>query len=288
MGGFATTFRQRLGLADADAGREIVAAAEVAHATARGAWPAFAVDEDRLAGRLAELVRGEPAPAEALGQLSCADLYLALACAEGNAAALAVLDRDYLAGLRPILSRMGLSATAIDETLQIMREELLAPRPEAAPRILNYGGRGQLRGWLRSVAARTGLRDRKHPERQDEFDAGKHAGADHDLELAYMKKTYGEVFQRAFVAALAGLAAEDRLLLKQRFRHKLTVEELGAMHSVNPGTISRWVAAARDRLVKATRAEMMKELGVGRGDISSIFRLIQSEIEITLSSHHEG
>ena len=74
-----------------------------------------------------------------------------------------------------------------------------------------------------------------------------------------MKKTYGEVFQRAFAIALAAMSADDRLLLKQRFRHQLTVEDLGALHSVHAGTISRWVAAARERLVKATRAEMMRE-----------------------------
>jgi RNA polymerase sigma-70 factor (ECF subfamily) len=99
-----------------------------------------------------------------------------------------------------------------------------------------------------------------------------------------MKKTYGEAFQRAFAAALAELPAEDRLLLKQRFRHHMTVEELGTLHSVHAGTISRWVAAARDRLVAATRAAMMRELGVGGADVESILRMIQSEIEITLST----
>jgi hypothetical protein len=45
-----------------------------------------------------------------------------------------------------------------------------------------------------------------------------------DLELEYMKKTYGEAFQRAFAVALAAMPADDRLLLKQRFRHQLTVD----------------------------------------------------------------
>ena len=251
---------------------------------AHAAWPGFAAADPRLAEHLAALVGGAPDIAAALGQLAIGDVYLTVACAEAIAGALAFLDRDYLSAARPTLSRMGPTASAIDETLQVMRDELLARRTGVAPRILHYGGRGHLHGWLRSVAARTGLRDRRRADRHAELDEDHHARPAGDLELAYMKKTYGEVFRRAFAAALAALSADDRLLLKQRFRHQLTVEDLGALHSVHAGTISRWVAAARDRLVKATRTAMMRELGVGRADVSSILRLIDSELDITLSS----
>jgi RNA polymerase sigma-70 factor, ECF subfamily len=281
MAGFASAFRARLELALEPEHDDTLAA----HlAAARAAWPTVALDDARFGDHLAGLVTGEPAPVAALARLNLPDLYLALACAAGLAEALAVLERDHFRELRPTLSRMGLAPSAIDETLQVMRHELLAPRPDAAPRILGYAGRGQLRGWLRSVAARTGLRTLRRPHGEIELDERTHAPTAGDLELAYMKKQYGEVFQRAFKLALAAQSAEDRLLLKQRFQHRLTVEELGALHDVNAGTISRWVAAARERLVKATRAEMMRDLGVGRADVESILRMIQSELEITLSS----
>jgi len=285
MGAFAVAFRAQL--ADRPLEPELDATLEAVFAAGHAAWPALAIADAAFGAHLAGLVRDEPAPAAALAQLHVGDVYLSLACAGGDPAALAILERDYLVELRPTLARMGLAPSAIDEALQILREELLTARPDAPPRILNYGGRGQLRGWLRSVAARTGLRLVQHPERNDPLDEAKHAPIAGDLELEYMKKTYGEVFRRAFAAALASLPADDRLLLKQRFRHHLTVEELGALHAVHAGTISRWVAAARERLIKATRAEMMRQLGVGRADVSSILRLIDSEIEITLSTHHD-
>lgn len=280
-------FRDRLG-ADRALGVELEPALEAALATARAAWPGLTVADARFAEHLAGLVRDAPAVADALTQLHVADVYLSLACAEGDSDALAIFDRDYVAGVRPTLLRMGLTASAIDDTLQVMRHELLSPRPDAAPRILGYGGRGHLRGWLRSVAARTGLRSVRLADRHDELDERNHASPAGDLELAYMKKTYGEAFQRAFAAALAAVSADDRLLLKQRFRHQLTVEELGALHSVHAGTISRWVAAARDRLIKATRSEMMRALGVGHADVSSILRLIHSELDITLSTFSDA
>ncbi|MBC7976258.1 MAG: hypothetical protein H7138_14895 [Myxococcales bacterium] len=256
-------------------------ACQTAHAT----WPDVGIDDAVFRAHLETLVTDNPTH---LAELEVAEVYLSLACARGVHAALVILERDYVLPLRPTLSRMGLAPSAIDEALQIMRDELLTPRPEASPRILNYSGRGQLRGWLRAVAARTGLRLVKHPERNDEFEDARHAPVVHDLELEYMKKTCGESFRRAFAAALAGLSVDDRLLLKQRFRHHLTVEELGVLHAVHAGTISRWVAAARQRLVQATRTEMMRELGIGRDDVSSILRLIDSQIDITLSTHHDA
>jgi RNA polymerase sigma-70 factor, ECF subfamily len=252
---------------------------------ARAAWPEIHVSVDRLGGHLAALVRDEADPVAALARLHAADVYLTIACADGDAAALAAIERDFLPGVRSPLSRMGLTASQIDETLQVMRSELFVSRPAAPPRILNYSGRGRLGGWLRAVAARTGLRAVAHPERQDAFDEDLHGGAaSDDLELSYMKRTYSDAFQRAFRTALGGLDEEARLLLKQRYRHAMTVEELGSLHGVHAGTISRWVAAARERLVARTRDQMIADLGVKREDVSSILRMIYSELEISLGA----
>ncbi|HUJ57440.1 MAG TPA: hypothetical protein VLX92_03080, partial [Kofleriaceae bacterium] len=210
----------------------------------------------------------------------------ALGCADGIPAALEALERELVPALRGPLHRMGLGAAAIDETLQVMREELLVARDGGA-RILRYSARGQLRGWLRAVAARTGLRSVAHPNRQLELDDRVAGAAAGDLELAYMKQRYGEVFRRAFQTAVDRLDTADRVLLKQRFRHRLSVEELGALYAVHAGTISRRVAAARERLVDATRAEMVRELGIQPGEVSSILRLIHSEVAISLSTIDE-
>jgi RNA polymerase sigma-70 factor, ECF subfamily len=264
---------------------------EAAVGTARAAWPDLDVDADALAARLTGLVGDDADPEGALAKIHVADVYLTVALAAGHCDALSALERDYLPDLRTTLSRMGLTASAIDETLQVMREELLVPRAGAPARILNYGGRGQLRGWLRSVAARTGLRSFRGPT-ADELDDRIHGTPVDDLELDYLKRTYGEVFKRAFTAAMTELSADDRVLLKQRFRHRLGVEELGTMHGVHAGTISRRVQATRERLVAGTHKAMMSELGVAPGEVSSIMRLIHSQLAISLSmlddSHDRG
>ncbi len=195
-----------------------------------------------------------------------------------------MLERDYIATLPVALHRICNGGSSVDEVLQAVREQLLVVRPQAPPRILDYAGRGPLRSWLRSVAVRTAMRmNRVAPH--EVLDDDKHTpGAAADVELAFMKKTYGESFQRAFRTALAALPEDKRLLLKQRYRHQMTVEQLGAIHAVNPGTISRWVTAAREQLVGATRSAMMTELGVAGADVESILRMIHSQIELSLST----
>jgi RNA polymerase sigma-70 factor (ECF subfamily) len=257
------------------------AALAAAIARARAAWPAIACDEAAFAARVAELIGDDAAAAD---DLDAAGVWFALACASGDAAALAALEREHLPALRPGLARLGLDATGIDEALQMLRADLLAPRADAAPRIAGYGGRGSLAGWLRTVAVRTGLRLIRTTPRHAELADDAPGMISDDAELAFLKKTYGDAFHRAFDEALAALSAQDRLLLKQRFRHRMGVVELGALHGVHAGTISRRIASARDALADATRTAMMRALGIGRADVSSILRLIHSELDITLSS----
>jgi RNA polymerase sigma-70 factor (ECF subfamily) len=256
-------------------------AVAAAIARARTAWPAIGGDEGAFVTRLAKLLADD---AVALDEIDVGGVWIALACAAGEGAALAALETEHLPALRPALAKLGLDATGIDEALQMLRAELLAPRADAPPRIAGYGGRGSLGGWLRTVAVRTGLRLIRATPRHDELADDTPGTISDDAELAYLKKTYGDAFQRAFDEALAALSAQDRLLLKQRFRHHMGVVELGALHGVHAGTISRRVASARDALAEATRAAMMRALGLGRGDVSSILRLIHSELDITLSS----
>ena len=260
-----------------EAAMEMTAAAIAARAAQ--AWPAIEIDLGAFAQRLSTLAEGLD-----LGSLHASDLYLAFACARGDTRALAALDAKYLRDLAAPLRKMGFDAAAIDETLQIVRDELLVAPTGKQPSILGYSGRGALKGWLRSVAARTALRDRKRPERRDEYVEGMHTSPSDDLELAYMKKTYGAAFERSFAKSLAALPVDDRLLLKQRFGHKLGVVELGKLYGVNAGTISRRVTAVRERLIEATRERMTEELEVGTEDLASILRMIESQLAISLSA----
>lgn len=270
---------------------ELSDALGAAWAQAKAAWPGLRVEGERFAAQLARAVGDEADVVAALRAARSAELYFVVACAEGEGAALAEFERQHVPELRAVLSRMRLSPAIVDEALQVLREELFVARAGAAPKVLGYSGRGHLRGWLRSVAGRTALRVSRQvgrPPAADEFDEARVPATGNNLELEYLKRTYGPAFEAAFRAAFEELSPRDRLLLKQRLRHRLGIDELGALHGVDPSTASRWVTAARERLVSATRERMMRSLNVGRAEISSILRLIQSQVDINLTGSPEG
>jgi RNA polymerase sigma-70 factor (ECF subfamily) len=253
-------------------------------AIGRSAWPDVEMTEARWGKALGERVPvGEPIEAT-VQSLNVKDIYLAVACEGGDAIALRYFETEHVPALRGVLLRLGLSQSVADETLQVLRDDLFVARPGKRLGIAGYSGRGALRGWLRAVAGRTGLRIRPDPKRNVSLtDSFAGAGVD-DLELDYLKRTYAPAFQESFREALEALPQKTRLLLKQRFRHQLSIGDLGALHGVHEATISRWVTTARAELVSATREGMMRRLRVGRADVSSILRLIESKLDITLSS----
>ena len=272
---FSQAFQERLGTSKPELDAELARAWE----RVTQAWPSVRVDEAVFGREVAARVPAGRDPVEALPAMRLEDLYLAVACAAGNAAALAAFEERYGAEVRATLARMGLSAVA-DETAQVMREELFVGPP---PRIETYAGRGDLRRWVRAVAGRTGLRVARQAGGGVELRESVTAAAQDDLEIDFLKRTYGPAFREAFREALEAMPAKDRLLLKQRFRHHLTIEELGGIYGTHASTVSRWVTDARGRLVGATRDAMMRRLHVGRAEVSSILRLIESELEISLS-----
>jgi RNA polymerase sigma-70 factor, ECF subfamily len=277
-------FRNARGPRTAGDDGDLGAALSATWTAARAAWPGVDVSAARWGEALAKRLPADGDPAAAVRALSAGDLYLALACAAGDAAALAHFERAYVPALRATLLRMRLSASAAEEALQVVRDELFVARPGHEPRIDGYVGRGALRHWLRAVTSRTALRLRPNPARNVELSESIGGTAIDDLELGYLKRTYGAAFKDCFQEAVSALAAKDRVLLKQRFQEGLGIDRLGALYGVHESTVSRWVTAARARLVVGTRQAMMRRLKLGRGEVSSVMRLIESQVDITLSS----
>ena len=241
------------------------------------------LSEEAFAAALVARLPADEDVLAALGVIHSADLYLALSCAAGDEVAHEVFERHLVPEIARSLARMRLADSVIEETLQRLREELLVSAPGKKPRILDYAARGELRRWLRAVAGRTGLRVVHRTPKHVPLDDSLAVVDGRDLEIDFLRKKYGSVFREAFREALLALPADDRLLLKQRFRHHLTGDELGALHGVHASTISRRVTQARDALVTMTREAMMRRLNVGRAEVSSLLRLIQSDLDISLS-----
>ena len=241
---------------------------------ARAAWPHVVFADDELEA----FVATRSASVERAG-----DLLLAFACAKGDPAALAILEREYFARLPTLLpSRLGAEAS---EVVQMVRERMLVPNETGAPaRIASYGGRGALLGWLRVAAVRLALNLQRSRRREVPLDEDVELAtrASGDLAIDDLKRRYRTEFKDAFGAALGALAPRDRLLLRQHYLDRLPMETIGRLHQVHRITIVRWMDAARVALAGATRRELGTRLRVDPEELESILRLLESQMDLSI------
>jgi len=261
---------------DAPDDPSLAADLDAACALARAAFDGVSVDDEALARALA----GLPAPAGELSPDAVREVALALACADGQRAALDALEREYFDGVRGALGAMKLAPELRDEVEQEVRRKLLVGDP---PKLVGYAGRGSLRGLLKVTATRTAISMlRKAGREAPGDDALVDASGERDPELAFLKARYRGVFRDAFAEAVASLEPRERNLLRLHFLRKMTLESLATMYGVHRATIVRHLAKIRDSIDRATRAAMRERLGADRREVDSVMELIASRFDASV------
>jgi RNA polymerase sigma-70 factor (ECF subfamily) len=254
---------------------------------ARAAWPSVTLHPVAWMRMLATVA---PRPLDRdnpLGAVVVADHYLACACALGDATAIAACDALLVreAGFAADGTRM--HASLRDEAVQIVREQMFAPRGELPPAIATFGGRGALRAWLRVSISRELVRLAKAQHRsvpiEEQLIADPGIAADPLLEQ--LKVKYRAELANAFRGALAELPPRDRTLLRYQLIDGLSIDEIGAIFKVHRATAARWLQRIRDDLVERCRATMASVLGVDTDEAASIVRLVQSQLDVSVIKH---
>lgn len=207
------------------------------------------------------------------------DLMLAVACAQGDRAAIAYLERRLLPTVRPTLRRFGDDAS-VDELLQHLRERLLLGTP---PRISTYEGAAPLTAWLRVTAVRVALNERRGALRETpvEDDAFERIIGSSGIEEN--KSLDRGRFEAVFRSALAAMDPGDRSVLRLYFVNGFTVERIATMYGVNKSTASRRIAAARSHLFAELRGRVHRELGLELEEVRSLVRWVRSQVNVGLS-----
>jgi RNA polymerase sigma-70 factor (ECF subfamily) len=103
-----------------------------------------------------------------------------------------------------------------------------------------------------------------------------------DPQLEFLKRRDRPRFQEAFRAALAALPVRERALLRLHYAEGLSAEQLGALHRVHRATATRWLAQARQLLLDELRRGLAESLRIDRREVSSLVRLLRSQLEISL------
>ncbi|HEY5921659.1 MAG TPA: hypothetical protein VIV11_08305 [Kofleriaceae bacterium] len=248
----------------------------------RAAHAQITVSTDALVPLVFQRLEGEERPE----QLDAEELFLACACALGDATAIATFERRYFPVIPAALSRLALSRDEVAEVEQTMRMRLfVASGPGAPPRVVGYAGQGRLGGLLRVAAVRAGLnllRDRGRLDASGDGDLEDVPIAADNPELAKLKAQQRAAFKAAFEEAIASLTPRERGLLDLAIVKRKGIDKLSAIYGVHRATAARWVTSARDNLTRAVHRILSAKLGVPAGELDNLLPLVESQVELSL------
>jgi RNA polymerase sigma-70 factor (ECF subfamily) len=211
------------------------------------------------------------------------DLYLACACAAGDARAISELERRFVTPLVDIVTRAGFARDVGVEVTQRLRAELLLGDRERPARIVSYSGRAALDAWLRVVAIREAGKLRRHEgvHQNLRLDDPPPTATPEDLAI---RRRYGATFEAAFADAFRALPADDRLALRLHFREGLNLDGLAVTFGFSRATAGRRLLEARARLRSETMRIVGEKLGATGSEVESVLKVLQTALEVSFGA----
>jgi len=255
---------------------------------ARAAWPELELPDLLFIRHIAERTDVACDWQQSLDVVEVADLYLACACCHGDERAVVAMEQHHAPRLERTLARIKGRTLTTPDLHQIVRHKLYVGEDGKGPALIRYSGQGPLSAWLRVTAVRaalnavrargvdeTGLDD---AERRGELPA-----CVLDPELQYLRDKHREDFKIAFERAVSSLEDRDRTVLRLTLVNGLNVRDIGRVFSIHHATAARWIANAKQRLAKTTREILKHKLDISGGELDSIIRLVDSELEVSVA-----
>ena len=210
------------------------------------------------------------------------ELVLARACAAGNDAAW----QDFLLQFRETLYSAARSIAGEESSSRELADSLYADLYGTVTRegtrlskLDSYTGRGSLGGWLRTVLAQEHVnryrKQRRQVSLEEKTDAGEQFAAPVEEESPAPD---GRVVS-AIDQALAGVEAEDRLILIHYYLEGRTLAEVGRMLGAHESTISRKTDKIVQRLRRAIRDHLLHS-GMSRRQVEEALAVDVRDITI--------
>jgi RNA polymerase sigma-70 factor (ECF subfamily) len=259
-------------------------------AQAQAAWPDVILNEGESAFH--QHLQRHAGTASEPASLLVEDLFLALGCSQGNAAALRAFDRKYLSQIDRFLQASDRQPAFVDELRQLLRDKLLVGKDGAPPKIADYSGRGSLQSWVRTAVVHTARnmhRHRKTDALRESSDAVMGAlTAEGNPEVQYLKARYREEFREAFYASIQTLPSEQIEVIRLHYVDGLNIDRIGQRLGVNRATVARWRTAAQQTLFELTRKQLRQHLKISDTEFVSIVQLLRSQLDVGLARFLRG
>jgi RNA polymerase sigma-70 factor (ECF subfamily) len=236
------------------------------------AWPHLDVAPDVFAPFLAQRIPPDSEPAQVVEARRMRELLLTCACARWNRRAIRLLDTRYLPLVGWTLRRLGLPAARVDEVRMLLLDQLIVGDGRG-PGILRYSGWGGLRRWLSVSAVRVAHKLRRREQRESLDDGARLArmpAPDGDIEERHALLACGAEVKVSVREALARLDDRQRSILMRHYLDDWTLADIAARHRVHRATMARWLAAARDKLLRETHQVLRSRLRVTAGECQEV------------------
>jgi RNA polymerase sigma-70 factor, ECF subfamily len=249
---------------------------------ARQAWPAIAVEPDRLAEELARRLAGDEPRAVHH------DIWLAIACGDRDTAATALVDQAIELETTIAGRRLGASPAQITELLSEMRRIVLLDEPTRTAAIRSFTGRGDLRGYLRIIAARALVRIMQRDQREVPTDDDALArlapalSSSLDPDIVLLRERHRSDLDAALREAIANLAARPRAVLRYHLVDGWSIDRIGERYGVHRSTASRWISDARLEVGDAIREGLASRLALTRSQVDSLVVMLTSGVDVSL------
>lgn len=264
----------------------------VAWEHARAQFPDIEVSEAELRAYLARYSTPDGADHGPAGNANAltivADLYLACACARGDAKAIAMFQRRYGHVIEGVRARFRSRAPSREDLWSELSHRLFVRTPEKGAKIEEYSGRSELTAWLRVVVSRlilNRLQTEKPEGVSDERILEGLLVTDASPELALGRAEHRELVRRAFAQAARELPTRERRILRLAFAEGFTIDDVGSLYDVHRSTAARWikdaVAALSARVAKIVRAE----LSLSADQYESWARALGSSMDVSLAKY---
>ncbi|CAN5567259.1 hypothetical protein BH18ACI3_BH18ACI3_20080 [soil metagenome] len=260
-----------------------------------------------------------PAPAtnketlEFLSLLQADDLFIALACADGNERAWWEFDQQYRGYLERLSRHLAKTDVDAQEVVDCVYVELYGTRfvdGERVSKFATYSGRGTLRGWLRTVIWHTlvDMHRASHDEVSlDEMTENAGEGAVHanlanpvpsgDAEAVdqVARNRYRTATSRSIEAAFASLDEHEKLLLLYYHVEQLKLREIARLVENEDSPLRSWFQRKlqsrtdnpKGRIHESTVMRWLdksyaKVLQLFRAELESTHNLTGAEVEICM------
>jgi RNA polymerase sigma-70 factor (ECF subfamily) len=251
---------------------------------ARVAWPSISLSDDAFLAHLAKIVNALEAP-DAFRRLRTSDLYLACACLARSEPATVTFEERYLVKVDRVLARMRVGAAIIEDVKSAVREQLFAGVGGGAPLLADYSGRGDLGSWVRSVAVHAALKASRAENRNVELDEVLGMADVRDSpELLYLKRIYATEFKEALARVLASLGHRERNILRQHYFDGLGIDALGKVYGVHRATAARWIADAREAVLRGVKGDLAARLVLTESQLRSVLGMARSGFDASISA----